>query len=243
MLRIWDLSMLLYVKDIKTYYGKLEAVKGVSLEVGEGEIVTLLGANGAGKTTVLKAISGLKPPTSGEIWFSGQRIDRSQTTHIVRMGISHILEGQRVFRDMSVESNLTLGAYIRNDREGIKTDLQEVYQHFPILKERRWQRAGSLSGGEQQMLAISRALMSKPKLLLMDEPSTGLGPIMVNEITSIIKTIHKQGISVLIVEQNAAVALRLADRGYVMETGKIVLGSNRNELLNDERVIKAYLGG
>ena len=235
--------MLLDVKDIRTYYGKLEAVKGVSLKVDEGEIVTLLGANGAGKTTVLKAISGLKPPTSGEVWFSGQRIDRSQTTQIVRMGISHILEGQRVFRDMSVESNLTLGAYIRNDREGIKTDLQEVYQHFPILEERRWQRAGSLSGGEQQMLAISRALMSKPQLLLMDEPSTGLSPIMVNEITSIIRTIHKQGISVLIVEQNAAIALRLADRGYVMETGKIVLGSNRNELLNDERVIKAYLGG
>ena len=235
--------MLLNVKDIKIHYGKLEAVKGVSLEVDEGEIVTLLGANGAGKTTVLKAISGLKPPTSGEIWFSGQRIDRSQTTHIVRMGISHILEGQRVFRDMSVESNLTLGAYIQNDRDGIKTDLQEVYQHFSILKERRRQRAGSLSGGEQQMLTISRALMSKPKLLLMDEPSSGLSPIMVDEITSIIQTINTQGISVLIVEQNAALALRLADRGYVMESGKIVLGATRNELLKDERIKKAYLGG
>jgi len=235
--------MLLSVKEIRTLYGKLEAVKGVSLEVDEGEIVTLLGGNGAGKTTVLKAVSGLKPPMSGEIWFSGQRIDRRQATHIVRMGISHILEGQRVFRDMSVESNLTLGAYIRDDREGIKTDLQEVYQHFPILKERRRQKAGSLSGGEQQMLAISRALMSKPRLLLMDEPSIGLGPIMVNEITSIIKSIHKQGISVLIVEQNAAIALSLANRGYVMETGKIVFGANRNELLNDERVKKAYLGG
>ena len=235
--------MLLSVKDIKTLYGKLEAVKGASLEVDEGEIVTLLGANGAGKTTVLKAISGLKPPTAGEIWFSGQRIDRRRTTHIVRMGISHILEGQRVFRDMSVESNLTLGAYIRNDKDGIKSDLQEVYRHFPILKERRGQKAGSLSGGEQQMLAISRALMSKPKLLLMDEPSIGLSPIVVNEITSIIRTINKQGISVFIVEQNAAIALRLADRGYVMETGKIVLGANRNELMNDERVKKAYLGG
>jgi branched-chain amino acid transport system ATP-binding protein len=235
--------MLLYIKDVKIHYGKLEAVKGVSLEVDEGEIITLLGANGAGKTTVLKAISGIKPPTSGEIWFSSQRIDRSQPTRIVRMGISHILEGQRVFRDMSVESNLTLGAYIRKDREGIKTDLQEVYQHFPILKERRRQSAGSLSGGEQQMLTISRALMSKPKLLLMDEPSSGLSPIMVNEITSIIKTINIQGISVLIVEQNAALALRLADRGYVMESGKIVLGANRNELLMDERVKKAYLGG
>jgi branched-chain amino acid transport system ATP-binding protein len=235
--------MLLSVKDIRTLYGKLEAVKGVSLEVNDGEIVTLLGANGAGKTTVLKAISGLKPPTSGEVWFATRRIDRSQATQIVRMGINHILEGQRVFRDMSVESNLSLGAYIRNDREGIKKDLEEVYQHFPILKERRHQKAGSLSGGEQQMLAISRALMSKPRLLLMDEPSIGLSPLMVNEITSIIRTINRQGISVLLVEQNAAIALRLADRGYVMETGRIVLGANRNELLSDERVKRAYLGG
>ena len=235
--------MLLCVKEIKTFYGKLEAVKGVSLEVDEGEIVTLLGANGAGKTTVLKAISGLKLPTSGEVWFSGQRIDRSQAPQIVRMGISHILEGQRVFRDMTVESNLTLGAFVRNDREGIKADLHEVYQHFPILKERKKQNAGSLSGGEQQMLAISRGLMSKPRLLLMDEPSIGLSPLLVNEIASIIRTINKQGISVFIVEQNAAIALRLADRGYVMETGKIVLGASRNELLNDERVRKAYLGG
>ena len=235
--------MLLSVKEIKTFYGKLEAVKGVSLEIDEGEIVTLLGANGAGKTTVLKAISGLKLPTLGEVWFSGQRIDRSQATQIVRMGISHILEGQRVFRDMTVESNLTLGAFVRNDTEGIKADLQEVYQHFPILKERKKQNAGSLSGGEQQMLAISRGLMSKPRLLLMDEPSIGLSPLVVNEIASIIRTINNQGISVFIVEQNAAIALRLADRGYVMETGKIVLGANRNELLNDERVKKAYLGG
>ncbi|HVP76797.1 MAG TPA: ABC transporter ATP-binding protein [Thermodesulfobacteriota bacterium] len=235
--------MLLRVKEIKTFYGKLEAVKGVSLEVAEGEIVTLLGANGAGKTTVLKAISGLKLPTAGEIWFSGQRIDKSQATQIVRMGISHILEGQRVFRDMTVESNLTLGAFVRSDGERIKADLEEVYRHFPILQERRKQKAGSLSGGEQQMLGISRALMSKPRLLLMDEPSIGLSPLMVNEIGSIIRGIHRQGISVLIVEQNAAIALRLADRGYVMETGKIVLGASRDELLSDGRVKKAYLGG
>jgi len=235
--------MLLCVKEIRTLYGKLEAVKGVSLEVDEGEIVTLLGANGAGKTTVLKAISGLKLPRSGEIWFSGQRIDRSQAMQIVRMGVSHILEGQRVFRDMTVESNLTLGAFVRDDREGIKADLEEVYRHFPILRERRKQRAGSLSGGEQQMLAISRGLMSKPRLLLMDEPSVGLSPLMVNEIGSIIRTINRQGISVFIVEQNAAIALRLADRGYVMETGKIVLGASRDELVNDERVKRAYLGG
>jgi branched-chain amino acid transport system ATP-binding protein len=235
--------MLLCVKEIRTLYGKLEAVKGVSLEVDEGEIVTLLGANGAGKTTVLKAISGLKLPTSGEVWFSGQRIDRSQATQIVRMGISHVLEGQRVFRDMTVESNLTLGAFVRNDSEGIKADLREVYEHFPILKERKKQNAGSLSGGEQQMLAISRGLMSKPRLLLMDEPSVGLSPLMVNEIGSIIRTINRQGISVFIVEQNASIALRLADRGYVMETGKIVLGASRDELVNDERVKRAYLGG
>jgi branched-chain amino acid transport system ATP-binding protein len=234
--------MLLSVKDVRTHYDKLEAVKGVSLEVDEGEVVALLGANGAGKTTVLKAISGMKPPTSGEIWFSGQRIDRNQATHIVRKGISHVLEGQRIFRDMSVEANLTLGAYIRDDKEGVRTDLQEVYRHFPILRERRKQRAGSLSGGEQQMLAISRALMAKPRLLLMDEPSIGLSPVMVDEIRVIIETIHKQGISVLIVEQNAAIALRLASRGYVMETGKIVLAASRSELLNDERVIRAYLG-
>jgi branched-chain amino acid transport system ATP-binding protein len=235
--------MLLSVKDIRTHYGKLEAIKGVSLEVEQGEIVTLLGSNGAGKTTVLKAISGLKYPTSGEIWYSNRRIDRNRTPQIVRMGISYILEGQRIFRDMSVESNLALGAYIRNDKENIRTELQEVYRHFPILEERKRQRAGSLSGGEQQMLAISRALMSKPKLLMMDEPSIGLSPIMVNEITSIIKTINKQGISVLIVEQNAAIALRLADRGYVIETGRIVFSGSRDQLLKDERVKKAYLGG
>ena len=234
--------MLLSVRDIRTFYDKLEAIKGVSLEVGEGEIVTLLGANGAGKSTVLKAISGIKGAASGQIWFCGQRIDRRETTHIVRMGISHILEGQRVFRDMTVESNLSLGAYVRNDREGIKADLKEVYEHFPILEKRRRQKAGSLSGGEQQMLAIGRALMSKPKLLLMDEPSIGLSPIMVNEITVIIRAVNRLGISVLIVEQNTAIALRLADRGYVMETGKIVLGGTREELLKDERVKRAYLG-
>jgi len=234
--------MLLSVRDIRTFYDKLEAIKGVSLEVGEGEIVTLLGANGAGKTTVLKAISGIKGAASGQIWFCGQRIDRRETTHIVRMGISHILEGQRVFRDMTVESNLSLGAYVRNDREGIKADVKEVYEHFPILEKRRRQKAGSLSGGEQQMLAIGRALMSKPKLLLMDEPSIGLSPIMVNEITVIIRAVNRLGISVLIVEQNTAIALRLADRGYVMETGKIVLGGTREELLKDERVKRAYLG-
>jgi branched-chain amino acid transport system ATP-binding protein len=235
--------MLLEVRDIKVHYGKVEAVKGVSLQVEAGDIVTLLGANGAGKTTILKTISGLKYPTSGEIWFSGQRIDRNQPSRIVRAGIGHVPEGRRVFPDMSVEDNLIMGAYVRNDKVDIKQDLQELYRHFPRLKERRKQRAGSLSGGEQQMLAISRALMCKPTLLLMDEPSMGLSPIMVGEIALIITNINQQGISVLLVEQNAAVALRLATAGYVVETGRIVLGGKRDELLNNNKVKKAYLGG
>jgi len=234
--------MLLDVRNIKVHYGKVEAVKGVSLQVEEAEIVTLLGANGAGKTTLLKTISGLKHPTSGEIWFSGQRIDRNQPSRIVRMGIGHVPEGRRIFPDMSVEDNLLMGAYVRSDGEGIKQDLRELYGHFPRLKERRRQRAGSLSGGEQQMLAIGRALMCRPRLLLMDEPSIGLSPVMVDEIASIITTINQQGLSVLLVEQNAVMALRLANRGYVMETGRIVLGGERDELLNNDKVKRAYLG-
>jgi len=235
--------MLLNVKDLKVHYGKLEAVKGISLELEEREIVAILGANGAGKTTVLKAISGLKLASSGEVWFLGKRIERDLIPNIVRMGISHILEGQRVFKDMDVESNLVLGAYTRNDKKGIQSDLDRIYQYFPILKQRRKQKAGSLSGGEQQMLVISRALMSRPKLLLMDEPSNGLSPLMVNEVASIIKKIHKQGMSILIVEQNASLALNLAKRGYVMETGRIVLEGISEELLVDEKITKAYLGG
>ncbi len=235
--------MLLDVRDIKVHYGRVEAVKGISLQVEEGGIITLLGANGAGKTTVLKTISGLKHPTSGEIWFSGQRIDGKRSSQIVKMGIGHVPEGRRIFPDMSTEDNLIIGAYIRSDREGIKRDLEELYGHFPILRKRRGQRAGSLSGGEQQMLAMSRALMSKPRLLLMDEPSIGLSPLMVEEIASIIATMHQRGISVLLVEQNAAMALRLATRGYVIETGRIVLGGNRDELLNNDKVKRAYLGG
>jgi branched-chain amino acid transport system ATP-binding protein len=235
--------MLLNVKDLKVHYGKLEAVKGISLELEEREIVAILGANGAGKTTVLKAISGLKLASSGEVWFLGKRIERDLIPNIVRMGISHILEGQRVFKDMDVESNLVLGAYTRNDKKGIQSDLDRIYQYFPILKQRRKQKAGSLSGGEQQMLVISRALMSRPKLLLMDEPSNGLSPLMVKEVASIIKKIHKQGMSILIVEQNASLALNLAKRGYVMETGRIVLEGISEELLVDEKIAKAYLGG
>jgi branched-chain amino acid transport system ATP-binding protein len=235
--------MLLDVKKIQVHYGKVEAVKEISLQVKKGDIVTLLGSNGAGKTTVLKTISGLKHPTAGEIWFSGQRIDRNKPSRIVKLGIGHVPEGRRIFPNMSVEDNLLMGAYIRNDRQGIKQDLQELFSHFPILRERRKQRAGSLSGGEQQMLAISRALMFKPKLLLMDEPSMGLSPVMVEEIASIITTINQQGITILLVEQNAAVALQLATRGYVIETGRIALRGDREELLNEDKVKKAYLGG
>jgi branched-chain amino acid transport system ATP-binding protein len=182
-------------------------------------------------------------PTSGNIWFFGQRIDRNRPSRIVKMGIGHVPEARRIFPYMSVEDNVIMGAYVRNDREAIKQELEELYGHFPILKDRRRQRAGSLSGGEQQMLAISRALMCKPKLLLMDEPSVGLSPVMEEEITSVIKTVNEKGIGVLLVEQNAAMALRLANRGYVVETGRIVLSGERDELLNNDKVKKAYLGG
>jgi len=236
--------MLLELKNITVHYDKVEAVKGVSLDVGEGDIVTLLGSNGAGKTTILKTISGLKRATSGEIRFQDQRIDNANASRIVELGIGHVPEGAHVFRDMSVQDNLALGAFVRKDREGIKKDLEEVYGHFPILKERSRQRAGSLSGGEQQMLGISRALMSRPKLLLMDEPSIGLSPLLVQEIASIITNIvYKQGISVLLVEQNAALALQLANRGYVIETGQIAVTGTREELINNDKVKKAYLGG
>jgi branched-chain amino acid transport system ATP-binding protein len=234
--------MLLDVRDINVHYGKVEAVRRVCLQVMEGEIVTLLGANGAGKTTVLRAISGLKYPTSGEIWFCGRRIDKIRPSQVVRRGVGHVPEGRGLFPNMKVEDNLLMGAYARRDGEAIKQDLQRIYQHFPRLKERRSQRAYSMSGGEQQMVAIGRALMCKPKLLVLDEPSLGLSPIMVDEIAAIIREIHKQGISVLMVEQNAAIALGLADRGYVMETGQIVLVGTKDELYKDPRVKKAYLG-
>ena len=234
--------MLLKVSDLKVHYGKVEAVKGVSLQVMEGDIVTLLGANGAGKTTLLSTISGLKQPTTGEIWFCDQRIDKMQPWKIVKLGIGHVPEGRGLFPYMTVEDNLMMGAFIRTNREDTKRDLQEVYRHFPALKERRHQRAYSMSGGEQQMVAIGRALMGKPKLLLLDEPSLGLSPILVDEIASIITKIHEEGISVLLVEQNAAIALNLANRGYVMEIGKIILSGTSDELINDVRVKRAYIG-
>lgn len=234
---------MLEIKNLRVHYDKVEAIKGVSLEVADDDIVALLGANGAGKTTILRTISGLIRPTSGEIWYNGQRIDKTNSSQIVKLGIGHVPEARRVFHDMSVEDNLLMGAYVRKDTAAIKQELQELYEHFPILKERKKQSAGSLSGGEQQMLAISRALMCKPKIVLMDEPSVGLSPVMEETIAEVIKTVHQKGIAILIVEQNAAMALKLANRGYVIETGKIVITGKTNELLNNDKVKKAYLGG
>jgi len=240
---IWGRDMLLDIRNIEVRYGKVTVVKYISLQVMDGDIVTLLGANGAGKTTVLKTISGLKQPNSGEIWFSNRRIDKMQPWNIVRLGIGHVPEMRGLFRNMTTEDNLMMGAYSRKDREKEKRKLEEVYRYFPILEERRKQKAFSMSGGEQQMVAIGRALMSNPRLLLLDEPSIGLSPVMVDEIVSIIATIQRQGISTLVVEQNAAIALKLANRGYVMENGKIVLSGTNNELLMDDGVRRAYLGG
>lgn len=234
--------MLLNVKDIIVHYGQVKAVSSVSLKVEEGEVVALLGANGAGKTTVLKTISGLKHPTSGEIWFSDRRIEKDDPASIVKMGIGHVPEGRRIFPNMSVGDNLILGAYTRSDKTSIKENLEGLYKHFPRLEERKKQKAGSMSGGEQQILAISRALMCKPQLLLMDEPSIGLSPVMVQEIALIIRDINQQGISVLLVEQNAVMALKLANRGYVIENGRIILSGDGAELLNNASVKKAYLG-
>jgi len=234
---------MLEIKDIRVHYGKVEAVKGVSFMVADGDVVALLGANGAGKTTILRTISGLMRPTTGEVWFNKQRLDKMNAPDIVKVGVGHVPEARRVFQDMSVEDNLIMGAYVRHDKAGIKKDLEENYEHFPILKDRKKQKAGSLSGGEQQMLAMARALMCNPKIVLMDEPSVGLSPVMEEEIAKIITTINSRGISVLLVEQNAAMALHLANRGYVIETGKIVITGERDELANNEQVKKAYLGG
>lgn len=233
---------MLTVKAVTVNYGKVEAVKGVSLEVGDGDIVALLGANGAGKTTIMKTISGLKSPSQGEIWFQDKRIDGLTPPAIVKIGISHVPEGRRIFRNMTVVENLILGTYLRSDRKAIKQDLDDIYEHFPILKERSGQRAGTLSGGEQQMLSIARALLCKPKLLLMDEPSTGLSPRMVDEIAEITASIQRRKISVILAEQNAALALKIATKGYVIEIGKVVLEGKRDELLSNENVRRAYLG-
>lgn len=234
--------MLLDVREITTHYNKVTALDDISIEIEDGEIVTLIGANGAGKTTTMMCISGLKRLTSGEIWFQGERIDKKRSGDIVKMGVVQIPEGRRVFPEMSVLENLQLGAYTRKDRKEISRDLEDVYNHFPRLKERRRQMAGSLSGGEQQMLAIGRGLMSSPKLLLLDEPSLGLSPLFVEEISKIITDINKMGVTIVLVEQNARMALSLANRGYVIETGKIVLQDDAQTLLNNDEVKQAYLG-
>ncbi|RHW36200.1 ABC transporter ATP-binding protein [Lysinibacillus yapensis] len=234
---------MLQVNNIDVFYGNIHALKDISLEVNEGEIVTLIGANGAGKSTLLKTISGLLKPKHGHILYLTQQIAGKPAQGIVKSGISHVPEGRRVFSNMSVEENLELGAYLRNDREQIKKDIQQVYELFPRLDERRKQLSGTLSGGEQQMLAMGRALMAKPKLLLLDEPSMGLAPLIVKQIFEIIQMVNQQGTTVLLVEQNANMALSVADRAYVIETGKIVLSGTAKELQESEEVKAAYLGG
>ncbi len=235
--------MLLEVKNLRVHYGKVEAIKGISLSVEEGSTSTLIGANGAGKTSILKAISGLIKPSSGEIWFEGKRIDGLPAHKIVGSGIAHVPEGRRLFGLMTVKHNLRVGAYLQKDKQELNRSFHEVYQHFPLLKERQDQLAKTLSGGEQQMVAMGRALMAKPKIILMDEPSLGLDPKMVTEIAKIIESFKDAGFSVVLVEQNASLALRLADKGYVLETGKVALEGESRELIGNEYVKKAYLGG
>jgi branched-chain amino acid transport system ATP-binding protein len=233
---------LLIMNNIETYYGSIRALKGVSLDVPEGRTVTLLGANGAGKTTTLKTISGITPATRGTIEFLGQRIDRMAPEKIVRLGISHVPEGRQVFKDLTVTENLKMGAYTRKGRRDIEASLQRVYAYYPILQERRHQLAGTLSGGEQQMLAIGRALMARPRLLLLDEPSLGLAPKLVEEIFQIIRTINQEGITVLLVEQNANKALHIAHYGYVLETGRMTLMDEAKKLLQNDHIRRSYLG-
>ena len=233
---------MLKVENLKVHYGMIEAIKGISFEVNDGEIVTLIGANGAGKTTTMHAISGLVKPSAGSIVLNGTELTKVQPHKIVNMGLAHVPEGRRVFAQQTVEENLVLGAYARKDKDGIAADLEEVFKTFPRLKERRMQLAGTLSGGEQQMLAMGRALMAKPSIILMDEPSMGLSPLLVSEIFHIIREINDKGTTVLLVEQNAKRALSIADRAYVLETGFITLSGTGEELANDERVRKAYLG-
>ena len=231
---------MLEIKDLEVYYGMIQAIKGISFEVNEGEVIALIGANGAGKTTTLHTISGLITPKHGTVTFEGKEITPAHK--IVSLGMAHVPEGRRVFASLSVLQNLKLGAYIKNNKDEIEETLQMIYQRFPRLEERKNQPAGTLSGGEQQMLAMGRALMSKPRIILMDEPSMGLSPIFVNEIFDIIKSVSASGTTVLLVEQNAKKALSIADRGYVLETGRIVLEGEAQKLLDDESVKKAYLG-
>ncbi len=235
--------MLLELKDVWIHYHKVAAVKGISIAVEEGGIVTLIGANGAGKSTTLRTISGLKRASAGEIEFAGERIDRVAPEKVTKMGIAHVPEGRRVFPYMSVVENLEMGAYLRTDKRAIEKGYEEVFEHFPRLRERRKQQAGTLSGGEQQMLAIGRALMSRPRLMLFDEPSLGLAPNLVETTFEIIAEIRAQGVTVLMVEQNAYAALELCDRSYLLESGEVTLTGSGEDLLNDPHVKEAYLGG
>ncbi len=237
------MASMLKIDDINVYYGAIHAIKGISLEVNEGEIVTLIGANGAGKSTTLRTISGLLKPRTGSIEFEGKNIAGMAAQNIVKAGISQVPEGRRVFANMTVMENLELGAFTRKDKAGIAQDLKMVFERFPRLQERKNQEAGTLSGGEQQMLAMGRALMSRPRLLLLDEPSMGLAPLLIKEIFSIIEDINKAGTTILLVEQNANMALSIANRAYVLETGRITLSGDAKELAASESVKKAYLGG
>jgi branched-chain amino acid transport system ATP-binding protein len=234
---------MLKLENVNAYYGTVHSLKGINLHIDEGEIVVLIGANGAGKTTTLKTISGILKPKTGKILFEEKDVNSYIAPDIVKLGISHVPEGRRVFPNMSVMENLEMGAYTRKDKSGLKSDYDNIFSRFPILFERKNQLSGTLSGGEQQMLAIGRALMSRPKLLLLDEPSMGLAPLIVKEIFSIIKAINESGTTILLVEQNANMALQCADRAYVIRTGSIEIEGSASELLNDERIKKAYLGG
>lgn len=234
---------MLKVKDLHVYYGGIHALKGVNMVVPEGKIVTLIGANGAGKSTTLRTISGLVKPKSGSVEFMGQPIVGKPTLEIVKTGVTLVPEGRQIFPNLTVLENIRLGAYTRKDKVGIKKDIEWVYELFPRLKEREWQMAGTLSGGEQQMLAVGRALMSRPKLLMMDEPSLGLAPLLVQDIFNIIKFIHEHGMTILLIEQNAHAALKIADYGYVIETGRVVLEGKGSELVENEAIQKSYLGG
>ena len=233
---------MLEVKDLEVYYGVIQAIKGISFTVEQGEVIALIGANGAGKTTTLHTITGLLSPERGQVIFEGTDVTKVPAHKIVSMGMAHVPEGRRVFAELSVYENLKMGAYTRKDKNEIEESLKSIYKRFPRLEERKNQRAGTLSGGEQQMLAMGRALMSKPKIILMDEPSMGLSPIMVNEIFDIIRSVSESGTTVLLVEQNAKKALSIADRAYVLETGNITLEGRARDLLEDDSIKKAYLG-
>lgn len=234
---------LLEVKGIEVYYGVIQALKGIDFEVNEGEIVTLIGANGAGKTTTMQSVIGLIPPKAGTVSFEGKDITHLHCHKIVSLGMSQVPEGRRIFQELTVYQNLLMGAYIQKDKKAIKEDIKKIYARFPRLEERKNQIAGTLSGGEQQMLAMGRALMSRPKLLMLDEPSMGLSPLLVDEVFTIIKDLNKEGTTVLLVEQNAGKSLAISDRAYVLENGRIVLSGTGEELLQSEEVKKAYLGG